>query len=286
MTIGHLIQSTCSASLYENFKRLDVELLLAQILCCERMYLYTHWDQKLKQEQIKYFQSLCQLRKSGMPLAYITEKKEFYGYEFVVRSGVFIPRPETETIVSAVLSQWSNQETLNIMDFGSGSGCIGLTLLAFFPKACLISVDSNEEAVKVGKINAKNMDLEERVVFLNKDVSELSGGDKKEIMKGQVDIIVANPPYISFDDDRVSAEVVSFEPPEALFSREEGLYHIRFWLTSAAQLLKPGGAYFFEIGAKQDISSLVSVGDKMRKVREFQDLSNIIRVIQFQKCHG
>ena len=282
MTIGQLIQSTCSALLYVNFfGRLDVELLLGQVLCCERMYLYTHWNQKLNEKQIKHFQSLCQLRKSGMPMAYITKKKEFYGYEFIVKPGVFIPRPETETIVSAVLSQWNNQEKLNIIDFGSGSGCIGLTLLAFFPK-----VDLNEEALKVSKINARNMALEDRVVFLNRCVSDLDRGGEKEFKKGKVDIIVANPPYISFNDDRVSEEVASFEPPEALFSGEEGLYHIRSWLNSAAQLLKSGGAYLFEIGAKQDISLLEFKVDKMRWKREFRDFSNIIRVIQFQKCHG
>lgn len=286
MTIGNLIRSACSRLSCENFGRLDIELLLGQVLSCERMYLYTHWDHKLNKKQIKYFHSLCRRRKSGMPVAYIMRKKDFYGYEFVVKPGVFIPRPETETMISAVLSQWSHQEELNIMDFGSGSGCIGLTLLAFFSRAYLISIDSNREALKVGKINAKNMVLEDRVVFLNKDILDLSEDNQTTLIKGQVDIIVANPPYISFDDNRVSREVVSFEPPEALFSAEEGLYHIHSWLKVAAQWLRPGGVYLFEIGAKQDISSIESKVDTMRKNREFRDLSNIIRIIQFQKCYG
>lgn len=286
MTLGCLIQSVCSTSLSENFKRLDVELLLSHVLCCERMYLYTHWDRKLNTEQIKEFQFLSELRKTGMPIAYIVGKKEFYGYEFVVKHGVFIPRPETETLVSAVLSQWDNQEVLNIMDFGSGSGCVGLTLLVYFPKACLISVDSNEEALKVGRMNAENMGVANRVVFLNRNVSMLSKKDRKKMVNRKIDIIVANPPYIAFDDDRVTKEVVSFEPPEALFSSERGLYHIRSWLSSAAQLLKKSGSYFFEIGARQDISSLDSKINQMRKKTEFRDMSNIIRVIQFQKCNG
>ena len=285
MTIGHLIQSTYSTLLCAGLGRLDVELILNHVLCCDRVYLYTHWNQTLDKRQMKYFQSLCRRRKKGVPMAYIMEKKEFYGYEFIVKPGVFIPRPETETIVSAVLSQWNNQEKLTIVDFGSGSGCIGLTLLALFPKASLISVDSNQEAVKVSKMNARNMGLEKRTIFLNTPVSDLGKEDEKRL-KGQVDVVVANPPYISFDDERVSEEVAGFEPPEALFSDEGGLYHIRSWLNSAAQLLKPGGAYFFEIGAKQDISSIEYGVDKMRRKREHRDLSGIIRVIQFQKCYG
>ncbi len=285
MTIGSLIQSTDSALLHAGLGRLDVELILGHVLCCDRMYLYTHWSQKLDKRQIKYFQSFCQMRKKGMPVAYIIEKKEFYGYEFVIKPGVFIPRPETETIISAVLSQWSHQERLTIVDFGSGSGCIGLTLLALFPKANLISVDSNLEAIKVSQINARNMGLEKRTIFLSTSVSGLGKGDESWL-KAQADIVVANPPYISFDDERVSEEVTAFEPPEALFSNEGGLYHIRSWLNSAAQLLKPGGAYFFEIGDKQDISSIEHKVDKMRRKREYRDFSNIIRVIQFQKCHG
>ena len=286
MTLGYLIQSACSALVSENLRRLDVELLLSHILYCERMYLYTHWNQKLNKKQIKKFQSLFKLRKTGMPMAYIMEKKEFYGYEFVVQPGVFIPRPETETLVSAVLSQLDKQEELSIVDFGCGSGCVGLSLLACYPKACLISIDLNEKALNISKMNAKNMNLEDRVVFLNKNVSELSKEKTKKYIKAKVDLIVANPPYIAFDDSRVETDVVSFEPPEALFSKDRGLYHIHSWLNSASRLLSSGGNYFFEIGEKQNISSMESEMNNMRKKAEFQDLSGRVRVIQFQKYNG
>ena len=284
MTIGHLIQSASSRLERKNVNRLDVELLLSQVLSCERMYLYSHWNSKMNKKQIKQFHSLLKIRQAGMPMAYICQKKEFYGYEFVVKPGVFIPRPETETLVSAVLTQGNSQKELNIMDFGCGSGCVGLSLLACFPRANLIAIDLKKEALEVSRINADNMGVADRAVFLCVNVSELSRIKKR--VKKQMDIIVANPPYIAFNDSRIEKEVVSFEPPEALFSFEEGRYHILSWLKIASQFLRPGGSYFFEIGARQDIDFLTSKVNKMNKKAEFQDMSHVVRVVQFQKCNG
>ena len=286
MTIGYFIQSVSSPGLSEGFERLDVELLLSKVLCCDRVYLYTHWHQELKREQIQQLHFLLNMRKTGMPVAYILGKKEFYGYEFIVKPGVFIPRPETETFISAIVSQWDRQEELKIMDFGCGSGCIGLSLLSYFPNAVLIAIDINKEAVKISEMNAHKLEVADRVVFLNKNISSLKGEDIKfHIGEEAVDLIVANPPYIAFDDGRIEKNVVSFEPPEALFSGEGGLYHIRSWWLAAAQFLKPRGAYFFEIGKAQEVSFMESE-ETLIKTAEFKDLSNIVRVLQFQKCNG
>lgn len=280
-TCGKIIQKFASIS--EKVSRLEVELLLSHVLCCRRSDLYIQWDQKLNKKQVQEFLSFFKLRKTGMPLAYITGKKDFYGYEFMVTPSVFIPRPETETLVSAVLSCYGKQEKLNIMDFGSGSGCVGLSLLAYFPKASLIAIDLNESALKVSKANAIKRGLAGRAQFLKKDLLK---ENREQTGYEEMDIIVANPPYIAFDDSRVQKEVVAFEPPVALFSKEGGLYHIRSWLNLAMKLLKPGGQYFFEIGAGQDLSFLKFMRGKMKKIGEFQDMSHIIRVIQLQKCNG
>ena len=103
-------------------KNLDIDLLLMQGLKCSRAYLYTHGDQILNTSQIKKIKPLLNLRLKGWPMAYILKQKEFYGLKFQVEEGVFIPRPETETLVSAVLSYYSGQTNLNIMDFGCGTG--------------------------------------------------------------------------------------------------------------------------------------------------------------------
>ena len=284
MTVGNLIQSQDLRLLSKDFSRLDIELLLSKVLHCERMCLYTSWDSPLSKKQIEQFQSLFNLRKKGIPMAYILKKKEFYGYEFLVKPGVFIPRPETETLVSTVLSQCDHQKKLKIIDFGCGSGCVGLSLLTHLPKAHLTLIDLSEKALKVSKINAAKKGMKDRVSFLKENISHL---DKKKCFKNfKADLIVANPPYIAFNDNKVKNDVVSFEPSKALFSKEQGMYHIRSWLKVASHLLRPQGMYFFEIGVGQKISSFEDTINKMYKKAIFKDLAGQIRVIQYQKYNG
>lgn len=284
MTIGSLVQSQNYNIFPKDSARLEIELLLSQVLRCERMYLYTNWDQSLNKKQIKQFQSLLELRKTGMPMAYILKKKEFYGCEFFIQQGVFIPRPETETLVSTVLSKCDHREKLKIIDFGCGSGCVGLSLLAYLPKAHLISIDLNEKALRISKINTERRGMIKRVTFLKKDISNLD--TEKMFVNSKVDLIVANPPYIAFNDIGIENSVISFEPSEALFSKEQGMYHIRSWLKMASRLLKAGGMYFFEIGTGQETSSLKNEVDQMYKKATFKDLAGHVRIVQYQKYNG
>ncbi len=285
LTQKKAIQTIAShLSSYREVSRLDRELLLSHILRCSRSDLYIRYDQKLSQKQNRQFLTLLGMRKAGWPIAYIIQKKEFYGYEFVIQPGVFIPRPETETLVSAVLSQYKKWEKLSLMDFGSGSGCVGLSLLALMPRARLIALDLSEKALKISKINATKLRVMDRVVFLKRDLLKWRPANEKNKI-GKIDVILANPPYIAFNDHRVQKEVVAFEPAQALFSGEGGFFHIRSYLSLAEQILKPGGHYFFEIGAGQDISFL-ALKKKMQKVKEFQDMSYITRVVQVRKSNG
>ena len=296
MTIGETILSAGAKGQGRGLDRLDVELLLCRTLNRERMYLYTCWDKELAPARIKQFQGLLKERKKGVPLAYILKQKEFYGHKFWVTPGVFIPRPETETLISAVLSQVSPKEKLNILDLGCGTGCVGLSLLAHLPRACLALVDLSKKAVRASQINAREMGLEKRTFFFQKEVSRLCLGDFADIFPNGIDLITANPPYIAFDDPRVEKQVVLFEPAQALFSGQGGLYHLHSWLKRAGSLLKAGGFAFFEIGAGQEgffsergVSEQgfskqgVSKQDVMRKKNQFRDLSGCVRVLQFQK---
>ncbi len=283
-SIGHIITFS-PRQLPQESRRLDVELLLSHVLDCDRSCLYTNWDQELSCKQMTRFQVLLEKRAKGMPIACILKEKEFYGQNFRVEPGVFIPRPETETLVTAVLSgPPSSGEALSLVwDFGCGVGCVGLSLLAQLPHARLTGFDINKKALKLSRRNAHNMGLSDRAVFIHQDVSHLVIPDKSfpSSHTNPPDIIVANPPYIAFDDQRIHKEVLSFEPPDALFSGEGGLSHIRAWLKTAHTRLKPQGFFFFEIGANQDISSVKQGG--MQKRAEFKDLSGYTRVIQFQK---
>ena len=192
---------------------------------------------------------------------------------FMWSQGCLFPDQKTETIVSAVKNSVPNKTRVHIMDFGCGTGCIGLSLLAQIPEAFLIGIDTNKQAIQVSQINAQNLGLSDRALFIQQDLTNFNSWSL-------ADIIVANPPYIAFEDQRVQKEVRQFEPAEALFSKQGGLAHIQAWLKTAHACLKPGGAYFFEIGANQDLSSLES---QMCKKAEFKDLSGWTRVLKFQK---
>lgn len=285
MTLGHYIHFMTSR-LNSDSAYLEVELLMAHVLGCTRVQLYTKWDQTLDKKSTQQFIELFNKRQVGEPLAYLLGNKEFYGNKFYVEPGVFIPRPETETIISSIVDMASKQEELNIVDFGSGSGCIGLSLLLHFPNARLLSVDLSEKAVQIGQKNANKLRLTHRVCFIKKSVSDLLKSDWPFSLKKGINMIVANPPYIAFDDLRVEEDVCLFEPALALFSRDRGLFHIHTWFQQACELLESNGYYFFEIGAEQNFSFLNNLENKMKFFNQFRDLSGTIRVMSFQKTYG
>jgi release factor glutamine methyltransferase len=203
----------------------------------------------------------------------ILGEQEFYGLSFAVNSHVLIPRPETEHLVDEVLRWLSSQpqlkERVRIVDLGAGSGCIGLSLLKKRPDAQLLAVDVSVEALDVLDFNAKSLSVENRTSILSLKAEDLTLADLPESFNGQVDIVVANPPYIDPSDPEVDQWVKTHEPSLALFSDEGGLGAIRRWSVVAANLLRPGGFLVFEIGHCQgiaakkllgEISNLVSVG--------------------------
>jgi len=285
VTIERLINTSIS----NKISRLDLELMIGHVLNCKREQLYTRWDDILNSSLLKKCQHLITLRKKGMPIAYITGKKEFYDDQFSVNSNVFIPRPETEILVSYIFKQYLPHQTLTIMDFGCGSGCIGLSLLKKLPKALLIGVDCNEQAIYCSKKNAQMLGVNKRTLFIKDEISSLHPKQWHHFTKEKIDIIVANPPYISFNDPRVESHVVLFEPAISLFSPKKGLHHIYSWLQKASELLDHQGHYFFEIGQGQ-----------AQKIQQFcqehvlhmhyhgwmKDFTNHIRMMHFQRIYG
>ena len=282
MTLGHLIYEA-TQTLSTSTARLDAELLAAKILNCSREKLYTVWNKVLVLKEIQQIKKLLNKRKKGIPIAYLLEEKEFYGQVFKIKSPVFIPRPDTECLVSAVLSQESKNEKLTIVDLGTGSGCVGLSLLKYMQNSNLVAVDKDPSAVQLSQWNAHRLGLANRSFFLNKDVAHLQKSDWRKFSKGKI-LIVANPPYIALDDSQVQMEVVNSEPSLALFSDNGGFKHIYSWLTVAQNLLDLGGYYFFEIGAGQSHQFCVGQKiDNMCCINRFKDLSRNIRVVQFKK---
>ena len=280
MTLGLFIE--CSAKiLSKGPARLEAELLAAKALNCSREKLYLCWDQPVSAPKAAALKRLLKKRQKGWPMAYLLGEKEFYGEKFTMSPPVFIPRPETETLISAVLEQKILNKNKNFMEIGSGSGCVGLSFLKIFPKSRLLAVEKALPAVQLSELNARRLNVHSRASFLNKDILKLCKKDLKKFK--DIYLIIANPPYIAFDDPKVEKEVIQFESSLALFAPSQGLALLFSWLKKAEELLSPGGHYFFEIGCDQDIFPLKGKIGSMRCVGKFKDFSKTVRVIQFQK---
>ena len=228
--------------------RLDTEILLTEALGFKnRVDLYLKFEQPLKDEELNKSRDFVRRRVQGEPVAYIIGKKEFFGHTFQVNETVLIPRPETEILVETVI-HWLQKnafEKPRILDLGTGSGCIGLSLLKKFPEATLVAVDKSIEAVETARANAENLKIAERAEWIVSDVLNLNFDSRS------FDVIVANPPYIAEDDSQVQLEVKMFEPHEALFSEDDGFFALKKWSEKSVSWLKPRSLLGFEMGAGQ-----------------------------------
>lgn len=195
---------------------LDAELLLLLILHeDERSFLVAHDDMMLFQNDIDVLKKLVELRKRGMPMAYIFGKKEFYGRNFIVNRNVLIPRPESEDIIDMVKNLGISQP--KILDVGTGSGCLAVTLALEIPKSRVVACDVSSEALKIASENA--VELGARVEFIKSDLLEGFSDEK-------FDIIVANLPYVDESWDFLSPEL-EWEPENALFAEDGGLFEVK-----------------------------------------------------------
>ena len=190
----------------------------------------------------KPLETAIQELKKGIPVQYIVGNVNFYGYEFNVNRDVLIPRFETEELVDYILKYAKNfsKQELNILDLGTGSGCIAITLKKELPSAHVTAVDISKEALEVAQKNATE---------LNADVTFLES-DMLENVKGKFDIIVSNPPYIR-NDEKIDPKVFQYEPHLALFAKHDGLYYYEQILSKASSYLNSSFLIAFEIGAFQ-----------------------------------
>lgn len=204
--------------------RLTIELLLSHVLSLKRIQLYTGFDRPLSEEELARFKELLKRRLSGEPLQYITGSTEFMGLTFTVDRRVLIPRPETELLVEqcvkSLKQQFPNDESLSILDLGTGSGCIAVSLAKMVPNSHVTAVDISDDSLAVARENAELNGLSGRMSFRNVDMLQLS----QNIETGPVQCIVSNPPYISKKEfAEVTKDVKDFEPNAALTDNADGL---------------------------------------------------------------
>lgn len=239
--------------------RLDVSVIARQTLGWDQGDWILQQQSPLAAAHVTRLNALVDRRATHEPVAYITGEREFFGRPFQVTPAVLIPRPETELLIETageiLGTLLAGQPAPHVVDVGTGSGCVAVTLALEHPRVRVSATDISGGALAIAAGNVTRHGVSDRVVCLEMD---LVGG------LVDVDLIVANPPYVAERDRRhLAPDVERFEPGTALFGGPDGLDVIRRLLTSARRSLKPGGAIVFEIGSDQgdSVQALVEAGD-------------------------
>ncbi len=257
--------------------RLDAELLLGQVLEMDRLHLYLDHDRPVVPAELQRYRELIRRRGQRVPLQLLLGHTQILDHDFGVREGVFIPRPETETLIlRAQELDFSGASPGNLLEVGVGSGCVGLSLLRHWPEARLVAYDLNPRALELTRENARALEVESRLVL--REGSPFASPPSTP--PGGFDLVVSNPPYIRTEDlDRLEAEVRDHDPTEALDGGPDGLDAIRGLSRMAQRVLRSGGWLIFEHGSDQGESAPGLLReDGWREVRVFTDLAGRWRV--------
>ena len=257
--------------------RLDAEVLLADLLDMERINLYVKYDYPLKNSELEEYRERVKQRAQRIPVAYITGKKEFMSLEFELSRDVLIPRPETEILVEKVLDYCEENEldSPQIIDVGTGSGAIAVSLAHYLPEAKVVGADLSAAAVQTARSNAEKFELEERLSIVRSNL--LEEFIKRDI--SGIDIVVSNPPYISEAEMEKLPPEVKSEPRSALAAGEEGLDFYEKLIPQSEKVLKKGGKLFLEIGSSQGEGVKAIFGKSWRKVELSKDYAEHDRIV-------
>ena len=224
--------------------QIDSEILLSKSINKDKKHILLNTKEILSSKQFNNFNSFIERRRKGEPIAYLINKKEFWKDEFYVNKDVLIPRPDTELLIEQVLKIYSEESQLQILDIGTGSGCILLSILKERPNFYGTGIDISKKSINVSKFNAKQLNLSNRVKFLHSSV------DNFKI--GKYDIVVSNPPYIKLLSLKyLEKDIVNFEPKLALSGGFDGFSKIRKVINKASILVKKNGKFILEIGFNQ-----------------------------------
>jgi release factor glutamine methyltransferase len=260
--------------------RMNAELLLMFTLGCDRAYLHAHPERELTVDEKTRYDAALANRARGVPAQYITGHQEFWGVDLIVTPAVLIPRPETEHVIETVLDcvgrAPSPASPLRILDVGTGSGCIALSLAKELPQAEIHATDISAAALEVARANAARHKLESRIQFREADL--LAGFENNSF-----DFIVSNPPYVGeSEQDQVQLEVRKFEPRNAVFAGPTGVEVIARLIPQAQAALKPDGWLIMEISGTiaEEVKHLLR---DWNEVRIKPDLQSIPRVVQARK---
>ena len=224
--------------------KLDCEILLSNVLKINREKMLVNLNKKINHQDFINFNKLINRRVKNEPVAYIVGYKEFWNKKFKVNSDVLIPRPDTEILVEEVIKFTKINSSLNILDIGTGTGCVLLSVLNERKKCYGTGLDISKKAIIVAKHNAKIQQLENRIRFINSNIDKFCNG--------KYDIIISNPPYIkTLSIKKLDDDVRLYEPKLALDGGYDGFFQIREVIKKSSILIKKKGKLFLEIGFNQ-----------------------------------
>ena len=252
---------------------LESEILMAEAIKKNRKFVILNSNFTINKKDLKNFYKLIKKRSIREPIAYITNKKSFWSSEFFVTRDTLIPRPDTELIIENILKLTKNKNSLRILDIGIGSGCILLSILKEKKNFYGTGIDISKKCLKISKINAINLQVDQRLKLLKTDVDKF--------ISSKYDLIVSNPPYIVKSKLKyLDRDVVKYEPNIALNGGLDGLSEIRKVIKKSSELIKKKGKLILEIGFDQKnkvINLLKKEGFYINNT--FKDLANNDRCI-------
>ncbi len=251
---------------------LDAELIISNILGVSREFLITNDKLSISKKDVQKYNKAIKRRINNEPVAYITGKKEFWSEDFLVNYGTLIPRPETEMMIYHIVNYFKNKKA-NILDIGTGSGCLLLSILKELKFSRGIGIDISSKAIKIAKKNSNRLHLFNRSKFKIFDIREFN--------QGKYDLIVSNPPYIPKREIKnLSKDIINYEPIIALDGGKDGLDLIKKVIYKSKYLLKRNGLLALEIGNGQykKAANLLNV-HSFREITKVYDFNHNVRCI-------
>lgn len=281
-TVGRLLTWTTEwlSTRGSESPRLDAEVLLAFVRGCPRIALYTAFDVPVNEEERSRFRGLVKRRGEGEPVAYLVGSREFFSLPFAVSPAVLVPRPETEQLVIRVLDLCQPAGRSRIVDVGTGSGAIVVTLAKRLSQAEFVATDISSEALAVAGDNAKRHAVADRITFLECDLL----GDPRAV--GPWDVIVSNPPYVREDEfETLPRDVRLHEPRAALVSGPTGVEVVGRLAAAAAEHLVPGGWLLMEVGPATATAAeeVVSAQPSLSLEPTLKDMAGLPRIVQARR---
>ena len=246
--------------------------------------LHNHEYIDITNKEIKNFENLIEERLAGKPVSRIINKRHFWKMEFKLNEATFDPRPDSETLIYAVLNHFKNKlQTLKILDLGSGTGCLGLSLLDEYQNSKVSFFDASQKSLEIVKNNALNFGLSKRSKFVYLNWKE-NNWDKNLIKienDTKFDIIISNPPYIPTDDvKKLQKEIKEYDPPMALDGGKDGMDAYKLIIPKLRNLIETNGKIFLEIGKGQEnLVSNIGIEHGLKLIELQKDLSGVKRVI-------